>query len=126
MLIDAVHMDYYARRIVLLRTLLPAAEWKATVRALRAPLPAIVDPEQLDAETSLVQTRAALSATPLRPTDPRLAEAEERLWQMPQNEIAALVPKSRHVIAERSGHDIHHEQPELVIAGIRDVVEAVR
>ena len=140
MLIDAVHMDYYARRIALLRTLVPPAEWKATVRGLRVPVPAIIDPEQIDIETSLAQTREALSTTPLaslptfvlthgRPDasgDPRLVDADERLWQKLQAEIASLVPRSKHVIAERSGHDIHHEQPELVVAAIRDVVEAVR
>jgi pimeloyl-ACP methyl ester carboxylesterase len=36
------------------------------------------------------------------------------------------VPNSKHVIAEQSGHDIHHEQPDLVVAAIRSVVEAVR
>ena len=139
-LIDAVHMDYYARRIALLRTLLPPAEWKETVRGLRVPVPAIIDPEQIDIETSLAQTRETLSTTPLasmptfvlthgRPDpsgDPRLVDADERLWQKLQAEIASLVPRSKHVIAERSGHDIHHEQPELVVAAIRDVVEAVR
>jgi pimeloyl-ACP methyl ester carboxylesterase len=36
-----------------------------------------------------------------------------------------LVPGSRHLITP-SGHDIHHEQPELVLDAIRDVVHAVR
>lgn len=110
------------------------------MRGLRVPVPAIIDPEQIDIETSLAQTREALSTTPLaslptfvlthgRPDasgDPRLVDADERLWQKLQAEIASLVPRSKHVIAERSGHDIHHEQPELVVAAIRDVVEAVR
>ena len=140
MLIDAVHMDYYARRIALLRTLLPPAEWKATVRGLRMLVPAIIDPEQIDIETSLAQTREALPTTPLaampmfvlthgRPDasgDRRLLDADERLWQKLQTEIAALVPQSKHVIAERSGHDIHHEQPDLVVSAIREVVEAAR
>jgi len=59
-------------------------------------------------------------------SDPRLVEADERLWRTLQAEIAALVPESRHVIAKQSGHDIHHEQPDLVINTIREVVEAVR
>ena len=140
-LIDAVSMNYYERRIALLKTLLPPAEFKATIRGLRARLPAIIDPEQIDIETSLAETRAAVSAAPLRPmplfvlthgqpdesgSDPRLAEADERLWRNLQSEIAGLVPNSKHVIAEQSGHDIHHEQPDLVVAAIRNVVEAVR
>ena len=139
-LLDAVHKNYHARRIALLKKLLPAAELKANIRALRTPLPVILDPEQIDLETSLAQTRAALASAPLRPmplsvithgrpepgSDPRTTEPDERLWRKLQDEIAALVPNSRHVIAKRSGHDIHQQQPELVNAAIREVVEAVR
>ena len=35
-LIDAVSKDYYARRIALLKRLLPPAAWKVTMRQLRA------------------------------------------------------------------------------------------
>lgn len=140
-LIDAVHQNYYARRIAMLKNLLPRAEWRATVRALQARPPAIVDPEQLDMQTSLAQTRAALATAPLRPmplfvlthghpdqpeSSARLGAADERLWRHLQNEIADLVPHSKHAIATRSGHDIHHQQPQLVIASIRRVVQAVR
>jgi pimeloyl-ACP methyl ester carboxylesterase len=140
-LLDAVHMDYYARRTALLKKLLPPAEFRQAIRGLRARLPAIIDPEQIDVEASLAETRAALAAAPLRAmplfvlthgrpdepdSDPRLAQADERLWRNLQAEIAALVPKSKHVIAEQSGHDIHHDQPDLVVAAIRDVVEAAR
>jgi pimeloyl-ACP methyl ester carboxylesterase len=140
-LIDAVSKDYYARRTALLRKLLPPAAWKVTMRQLRARAPALVDPEQIDMEKSLAQTRAALSAAPLRAmplfvltrgrvdqpdADPRLNAADQRLWQTLQDELAALVPNSKHVIAKRSGHDIQHAQPELTASAIRDVVEAIR
>jgi pimeloyl-ACP methyl ester carboxylesterase len=140
-LLDAVHQNYYARRIAMLKTLFPRAEWHATVRALQARPPAIVDPEQIDMQTSLAQTRAALAGSPLHPmplfvlthghpdqpeSNARLGAADERLWRQLQNEIAALVPHSRHAIATRSGHDIHHQQPRLVISAIHDVVRAVR
>jgi pimeloyl-ACP methyl ester carboxylesterase len=58
--------------------------------------------------------------------DPRLNAADQRLWQTLQDELAALVPNSKHVIAKRSGHDIQHAQPELTASAIRDVVEAIR
>ena len=48
------------------------------------------------------------------------------LWRRLQDELAALQPGSTHVIATRSGHDIQHEQPELVLAQVRRVVAAVR
>ena len=102
--------------------------------------PAIVDPEQIELETSLAQTRAALADNPLhsmplfvlthgRPdpsgSDPRLVAADERLWRKLQDELAGLVRNSKHVIAKKSGHDIQHEQPQLVVTAIRDVVQAV-
>jgi pimeloyl-ACP methyl ester carboxylesterase len=59
-------------------------------------------------------------------TDPRLNKADERLWQTLQDELAALVPGSKHIIATRSGHVIQHDQPELVVNAVRKVVEAVR
>jgi pimeloyl-ACP methyl ester carboxylesterase len=140
-LIDAVSRDYYARRIALLKKLLPPAATKAIIPRLRARPPALLDPEQHDMETSQAQLRAALATAPLHPmplfvlthgrvddpsTDPRIAVADDRLWRSLQNELAALVPNSKHVVAKRSGHDIHHDEPGLVVSAIRDVVEAVR
>ena len=43
-----------------------------------------------------------------------------------QEDLAKLVPKAHYAIATKSGHNIHQDQPELVIAAIREVVEAVR
>jgi pimeloyl-ACP methyl ester carboxylesterase len=53
-------------------------------------------------------------------------EQEERLLRELHAQIAALAPNGRHVIVEDSGHDIHQEQPAVVVSGIRQVVEAVR
>lgn len=50
----------------------------------------------------------------------------EALWPPLQERLASLVPDARLVIAEESGHFIQLDQPELVIEGIRQVVEAVR
>jgi hypothetical protein len=43
-----------------------------------------------------------------------------------QERLAKLVPNEKQVINTNSGHEIHKEQPQLVIDAIRDVVEAVR
>ena|SRR5215469_1690204 len=40
--------------------------------------------------------------------------------------LAKLVPNEKHVTNTNSGHEIHKEQPQLVIDAIREVVEAVR
>jgi pimeloyl-ACP methyl ester carboxylesterase len=43
-----------------------------------------------------------------------------------QEDLATLVPNAHFAIATESGHNIHQNQPDLVIEAIRDVVEAVR
>jgi pimeloyl-ACP methyl ester carboxylesterase len=50
--------------------------------------------------------------------DPRV----ERLWAQLQRANAARSPRGRVVLAPRSHHRIAEDQPELVIAAIRDVV----
>jgi pimeloyl-ACP methyl ester carboxylesterase len=53
-------------------------------------------------------------------------QAYEAAWQEMQVEIAGLSARGRRVVAEKSGHNIHHEQPDLVVEAIRQVVEEVR
>ncbi len=43
-----------------------------------------------------------------------------------QFDLARLSSQSRHLLAPRSGHMIHQDEPELVVASIRELVEAVR
>jgi len=43
-----------------------------------------------------------------------------------QERLAKLVPNGKHITNTNSGHEIHKEQPQLVIDAIREVVEAVR
>jgi hypothetical protein len=43
-----------------------------------------------------------------------------------QEQLANLVPNAKQITNTNSGHEIHKEQPELVIDAIRQVVEAVR
>jgi pimeloyl-ACP methyl ester carboxylesterase len=107
--------------------------------------------ERTDAERSMDQL---LAAAPLRPM-PLIVLSADRPWgplvpgmiasgQLPadippdfgyitdraqalaQAGLAALVPGAKHVTRTDSGHEIHKDQPQLVIDAIRDVVEAVR
>ena len=41
-------------------------------------------------------------------------------------QLAKLVPNAKHITKTNSGHEIHKEQPQLVIDAIREVVEVVR
>jgi pimeloyl-ACP methyl ester carboxylesterase len=43
-----------------------------------------------------------------------------------QEKLAHLVPNAKHISNTNSGHEIHKEQPQLVIDAIREVVDAVR
>ncbi len=102
------------------------------------------DLEFTDLDRSLTQMRDADASSPL-PSIPLVvlsrgqpmamagdlpgglsAELLERAWTAGQADLAALLPGARHVIARESEHYIQLEQPELVIAAIRDVVAAVR
>jgi pimeloyl-ACP methyl ester carboxylesterase len=50
----------------------------------------------------------------------------EQAWQQMQVELAGISSQGKRIVAEGSGHMIHHEKPELVCAAIREVVDAVR
>jgi pimeloyl-ACP methyl ester carboxylesterase len=138
-LIDAVHPAYHQRRLAMLKPLLPPDVWEVLRREAMTPQPRLLDPERVDIWTSERQTRVTLRRSPLRPMplvvlargrpeDPGAAfvEQDERLWRQLQRELAHLVPGGRLVIATDSSHDIQHQQPELVLEAIHDVVRAVR
>jgi pimeloyl-ACP methyl ester carboxylesterase len=102
------------------------------------------DLEFTDLDTSVSQVREATAESPLRPQPlivlsrgqamempadlpGRLTgEGLEQAWTVEQDRLAALLPAARHVIAHESEHYIQLQQPELVIAAVREVVEAVR
>jgi pimeloyl-ACP methyl ester carboxylesterase len=102
------------------------------------------DLEFTDLDTSASQVREATAVSPLRP-QPLVVlsrgqamempadlpggltgEGLEHAWSVEQDRLAALLPDAKHVIAHESEHYIQLQQPELVIAAVREVVEAVR
>jgi pimeloyl-ACP methyl ester carboxylesterase len=138
-LIDAVHPAYHQRRLAMLRPLVPPEVWQVLRQQAMAVDHRLIDPERVDIWTSERQTRQALRRSPLRPMplivlahghpedpDAAFVEQDERLWRQLQRELAHLVPGGRLVVATNSGHDIQHQQPELVLDAIGDVVRAVR
>jgi pimeloyl-ACP methyl ester carboxylesterase len=50
----------------------------------------------------------------------------EEILQAHNRGLATLVPDGRFWLASESGHDIHQDQPELVIEAIQQVLEGVR
>jgi pimeloyl-ACP methyl ester carboxylesterase len=137
-LIDAVHPATIKRRLAMLKPILSPEEWQDARHQMITLQPRLLDLEQVDMWTSERQTRRALRRSPIRPMplvvlarghpDPGtpFVELEEPFWRQLQRELARLVPGGRLVVATQSGHDIQHEQPELVLDAIHDVVLAVR
>jgi hypothetical protein len=58
------------------------------------------------------------------PTD--FGYVTDKAQKQAQERLAKLVPDAKHVTNTNSGHEIHKEQPQLVIDSIRTVVNAVR
>jgi pimeloyl-ACP methyl ester carboxylesterase len=52
--------------------------------------------------------------------------ATDERWKGWQQELAARAPRGKVVVADRSGHEIEQDQPDLVIASIREVVGEAR
>ena len=121
---------------------------KGDVREDLALYPAL---ERIDVDRSFDQIRAALPLRPLplvvlsadRPWGPQIPSmiAEGKLpaevppdfgyvtdagQKQAQAQLAELVPGAKHITNTNSGHEIHKEQPQLVIDSIRQVVDAVR
>ena len=109
------------------------------------------DLERIDPDRSFDQIRAAPQLRPLplivlsadRPWGPQIPSmiAEGKLpahvptdfgyvtdaaQKEAQEKLARLVPNAKHIANTNSGHEIHKEQPQLVINWIREVVDAVR
>ena len=147
--VGLVLVDAYSER---LETLMTPEHWAALVRLNQEfgtdtviPIPGYGDVETFDYGADNAVVREAVAASPLRPM-PLAVLAHGRpfacrrrpradgftsaeLEAIPAGEfedLATLVPQARFFVATESGHDIHQDQPELVIEAIRQVVEGVR
>lgn len=47
-------------------------------------------------------------------------------WMVFQQDLAALSPQGTQIVADKSGHVIQLQQPEVIIAAIRQIVESFR
>jgi pimeloyl-ACP methyl ester carboxylesterase len=131
--VDASHEDQTDRLVPLL-----SAEQLEFVEQVESS-----NVEGVDMAASSEEMRSARSTHPLQPmplfvltagqpTDPAAMppdwplEEEARIWNELHEDLAGLVPGSRHVVAEQSSHYIHQRQPDLVVEAIQAVAEAVR
>jgi pimeloyl-ACP methyl ester carboxylesterase len=75
----------------------------------------------------LVVLRHSRTVAPVRgDVTPEVAQAYEAIWAQMQEELAALSPRGRVVVAEESGHTIELDRPDLVIAAVEEVLAAAR
>lgn len=58
--------------------------------------------------------------------DETIDRAEKGAWKVLQAQYAKLSSNTRHTEVEGSSHYIHHDNPEVVVEAIRQVVESVR
>ena len=145
--VGLVLVDAYSE---MLETLLTAERWAALVRLnVRSgsdtvePIPSYGDLETIGYGKGNAVMRQAVANMPLgpmplavlahaRPFDlPKEAEgfssdALESVLRAANEKLATLVPNARFFVAKGSGHDIHQDEPELVIEAIRQVVVGVR
>ena len=145
--VGLVLVDAYSE---LLEDVMPPERWQALVRLNQAlgsdtviPIPGYGDVETIGYGADNAVMREAVATSPLRPM-PLAVLAHGKPFAVPEgmegfttdelegyllagNEAqATLVPNARFCVATESGHDIHQDQPELVIEAIRQVVEGVR
>jgi pimeloyl-ACP methyl ester carboxylesterase len=118
---------------------------------LRESLALYSDLERIDPDRSFDQIRAAppLRRVPLivlsadRPWGPQIPSmiaagklpanvpadfgfVTDKAQKQAQEQLSRLVPNAKHITNTNSGHEVHKEQPQLVIDSIREVVDAVR
>ncbi len=144
--VGMVLVDAFSER---LETILPPERFEALKKLNQAggtdtvlPIPGYGDVETVPWGGDNEVMRVAVAASPLRPM-PLAVLAHGLAFPVPESsgftseelegyllaaneDLATLVPDARFFVAADSGHDIHQDQPQLVIEAIRQVVEGVR
>ena len=133
-----------------LETLLTNERWAALVRLNERqgtdavePIPGYGDLETFGYGKDNEMMRRAAALNPLNPmplavlahgrpfelkgdSEGFSSDALESVLRKANEQMATLAPNARFFVAKDSGHDIHQDQPRLVIEAIRQVVEGVR
>ena len=135
-LVDSVHEDEIARWLAMV-----PAEARRELEAEGAMR--VMGDEAVDVEASFAQLRAAkwrtriplivlsrgrksFTAADYPPRLRSLAPRGEALRIEMQKDLARRSTRGRHRFAEKSGHMIHHDEPDVVLEAIREVMEAAR
>jgi pimeloyl-ACP methyl ester carboxylesterase len=144
--IGMILVDAFSER---LETILPTDRYEALKKLNQSggtdtvlPIPDYGDLETLPWGADNEVMREAVANSPLRPMplavlahgrpfaiseSSGFTSKELEAYLLASNEdLATLVPNARFFMAAESGHDIHQDQPQLVIEAIRQVVEGAR
>jgi hypothetical protein len=74
-----------------------------------------------------VISHGKLDANAIPPSlDQEVRDEYERAWQKLQVEITSFSTRGRRIVAERSGHNIIYDQPEIIIQTILEMVDATK
>lgn len=132
-LVDSAHEEQFAR----MDALIPEEIMKQFPPSARE----IISNEKMDfTENSERSARLAnwhadiplivLTAANAKPDPPGplayLGPKFEQIRQELQQDLVHRSPRGKQIIATRSGHFIHHDEPELVVNAIREVIDATR
>lgn len=132
-LVDAVH----EREFVAVDSLLTTAQ-RAAGAGMRPMSPEGIDIEGVFAELReqrrpvphdlvVVARGVPLAANEMPPDwSPEQRRRREAIRVSLQQELARLSPKGRLIVAARSGHFVHHDEPVVVVEAVRSVVEQAR
>jgi len=136
-LVDSAHEDEMDRGLALippdvLKQMLKTAKPEDMV--IRHPdesidhcsLRAVMNALNWRADIPLVVLTQGLPYRPEDYTNPSLAPKYYQLHLEMQKELVGRSPRGRQVVAEKSGHFIQQDQPELVVGAVRQVVEEVK
>jgi pimeloyl-ACP methyl ester carboxylesterase len=135
--VDSAHEDEVDRGL----KLIPPDTLKAMLKAARPEDLVVTSPNETIDHCSLRALMDALDwhadiplvvltqGLPYRAEDysnPSLAPRYYQLHLEMQRDLVSRSPRGRQVLAEKSGHFIHQDQPELVVKAIREVVGEVK
>ena len=67
----------------------------------------------------------AVRVTNIEAQDPRRKEDLD-IWLNLHRSWLKDAPQTRHIVTEKSGHSIHHDEPQLVIEEIKKLIENVK
>jgi pimeloyl-ACP methyl ester carboxylesterase len=92
-------------------------------------------PHQVSRGVDHTESARQVQAAPRMPAIPLIVIAHglpggvpfpEAQWHAWQQDLASRSPHSKLVVAEQSNHEIESDQPDLVVAAVREIVQQVR